>query len=111
MKTAERVRVARKRQLEVPPAPTPSQRPFGTETGLLPPRPDGRIVAAGIDADVLVMETTYGCSDCQFSPQDELEASIGGWLRDNDGRNCDATGIGYTTRSAALEDVGNGHER
>ncbi|SEP67829.1 MBL fold metallo-hydrolase [Natrinema salaciae] len=39
-----------------------------------------------VDADALVMETTYGHPEYRFSPQDELEAAIGDWLRDNDDR-------------------------
>ncbi|GAB3665765.1 mRNA cleavage and polyadenylation specificity factor-like protein [Halopiger thermotolerans] len=38
---------------------------------------------AAVDADVLVMETTYGSPEYRFPPQDELEAQIADWLRDN----------------------------
>lgn len=41
---------------------------------------------AGLEADVLVMETTYGHPRYRFPPQDDLEAKIGDWLRDNDDR-------------------------
>lgn len=39
-----------------------------------------------IDADVLVMETTYGLPKYRFPTQDALEAEITDWLRDNDDR-------------------------
>ncbi|SEV81537.1 MBL fold metallo-hydrolase [Natrinema salifodinae] len=41
---------------------------------------------SAIDADALVMETTYGRPEYRFPPQDELEAAIADWLRDNDDR-------------------------
>lgn len=41
-----------------------------------------------VDADALVMETTYGLPKYRFSPQEELEAAILDWLRDNDDRPC-----------------------
>lgn len=39
-----------------------------------------------IDADVLVMETTYGLPKYRFPPQDELEAQIGDWITEHDDR-------------------------
>ncbi|WP_255681875.1 mRNA cleavage and polyadenylation specificity factor-like protein [Natrinema sp. SYSU A 869] len=39
-----------------------------------------------VDADALIMETTYGLPKYRFAPQDELEAAITDWLRDNDDR-------------------------
>ncbi|MDF9745822.1 mRNA cleavage and polyadenylation specificity factor-like protein [Natrinema salsiterrestre] len=39
-----------------------------------------------VDADALIMETTYGLPKYKFSPQDELEAAIADWLCDNDDR-------------------------
>ncbi|MDS0478468.1 mRNA cleavage and polyadenylation specificity factor-like protein [Natrinema sp. 1APR25-10V2] len=39
-----------------------------------------------VAADALVMETTYGLPKYRFSPQEELEAAIADWLRDNDER-------------------------
>ncbi|QSX01116.2 mRNA cleavage and polyadenylation specificity factor-like protein [Haloterrigena alkaliphila] len=36
-----------------------------------------------VDADVLVMETTYGLPKYRFPSQDALEAEIGDWIRDN----------------------------
>ena len=39
-----------------------------------------------VDADVLVMETTYGHPRYRFPPQDELDAEIRDWIRDNDDR-------------------------
>ncbi|QLG48643.1 mRNA cleavage and polyadenylation specificity factor-like protein [Natrinema halophilum] len=41
-----------------------------------------------VDADALVMETTYGLPKYRFSPQNELEAAITDWLRDNGDRPC-----------------------
>jgi len=39
-----------------------------------------------VAADALVMETTYGLPKYRFSPQEELEAAIADWLRDNGDR-------------------------
>ncbi|WP_254612530.1 mRNA cleavage and polyadenylation specificity factor-like protein [Haloterrigena gelatinilytica] len=39
-----------------------------------------------IDADVLVMETTYGLPKYRFPSQEELEAEIADWIRDADDR-------------------------
>ncbi|SFC37222.1 putative mRNA 3-end processing factor [Halobiforma haloterrestris] len=39
-----------------------------------------------VDADALVMETTYGRPTYRFPPQDALEAEILDWLADNDDR-------------------------
>ncbi|WP_306059745.1 MBL fold metallo-hydrolase [Natronococcus wangiae] len=39
-----------------------------------------------IDANVLVMETTYGLPTYRFPPQEALESRIRDWLRDNDDR-------------------------
>ena len=39
-----------------------------------------------VDADVLVMETTYGDPDYRFPPEAELQAEIRDWLADNDDR-------------------------
>uniref|UniRef100_A0A7D6GYD3 mRNA cleavage and polyadenylation specificity factor-like protein n=1 Tax=Natrinema zhouii TaxID=1710539 RepID=A0A7D6GYD3_9EURY len=41
-----------------------------------------------VDADALVMETTYGVPKYRFPPQERLEAEIVDWLRDNDDRPC-----------------------
>lgn len=41
---------------------------------------------ASVDADVLVMETTYGSPRYRFPPQDALEGRIADWLLDNDDR-------------------------
>lgn len=41
---------------------------------------------AGVDADVLVMETTYGHPRYRFPPQDALEAEIRDWLQDTGDR-------------------------
>ncbi|WP_290818994.1 mRNA cleavage and polyadenylation specificity factor-like protein [Halovivax sp.] len=40
----------------------------------------------GVDADVLVMETTYGHPRYRFPAQAELDAEIRDWIRDNDDR-------------------------
>jgi putative mRNA 3-end processing factor len=39
-----------------------------------------------VDADVLVMETTYGDPTYRFPPEAELQAEIRDWLADNDDR-------------------------
>lgn len=39
-----------------------------------------------VDADALVVETTYGLPEYRFPAQGELEAEITDWLRDNDDR-------------------------
>ncbi|WP_254764924.1 mRNA cleavage and polyadenylation specificity factor-like protein [Natrinema marinum] len=39
-----------------------------------------------VAADALVVETTYGLPKYRFPPQDELEAAIADWLRENDDR-------------------------
>ncbi|MFC6718752.1 mRNA cleavage and polyadenylation specificity factor-like protein [Natrialbaceae archaeon GCM10025810] len=39
-----------------------------------------------VDADVLVMETTYGLPDYRFPSQDDLQAEIRDWLRERDDR-------------------------
>ncbi|WP_247729337.1 mRNA cleavage and polyadenylation specificity factor-like protein [Halovivax limisalsi] len=39
-----------------------------------------------VEADVLVMETTYGHPRYRFPPQDELEAAIREWIREHDDR-------------------------
>ncbi|WP_230198537.1 mRNA cleavage and polyadenylation specificity factor-like protein [Halopiger goleimassiliensis] len=39
-----------------------------------------------VETDVLVMETTYGRPAYRFPPQEELEAAIVDWIRDNDER-------------------------
>jgi putative mRNA 3-end processing factor len=39
-----------------------------------------------VDADALVMETTYGRPAYRFPPQDRLEAAITDWIRDTDDR-------------------------
>ncbi|MFC3958144.1 mRNA cleavage and polyadenylation specificity factor-like protein [Halovivax cerinus] len=41
---------------------------------------------ASVDADVLVMETTYGSPRYRFPSQDELETSIRAWIREHDDR-------------------------
>ncbi|WP_436344463.1 mRNA cleavage and polyadenylation specificity factor-like protein [Natronorubrum sp. FCH18a] len=39
-----------------------------------------------VDADVLVMETTYGLPEYRFPTQETLEAEISDWIGDNDDR-------------------------
>ncbi|QCS41994.1 mRNA cleavage and polyadenylation specificity factor-like protein [Natrinema versiforme] len=39
-----------------------------------------------VDADALIMETTYGLPKYRFPAQDDLEAAITDWIRDNDDR-------------------------
>ena len=39
-----------------------------------------------VDADALVMETTYGSPAYRFPPQEDLEGRIADWLLDNDDR-------------------------
>ncbi|MFC4541634.1 mRNA cleavage and polyadenylation specificity factor-like protein [Halosolutus amylolyticus] len=41
---------------------------------------------AAVDADVLVIETTYGSPAYRFPAQSELEGAIADWLQDTDGR-------------------------